>query len=134
MNELKNPPLPQNLKVVYYVVAGLFVVTIILGITMWDVAEKTGEAEKTKKEIENLESKGSAAFDEEQQEDEEQAEHEVKNKHFAKQIANRKKGGTQESEYLQNRKIGTYYLLPPVLIAMILFLYWVYKKHRNWIK
>ncbi len=68
-----------------------------------------------------------------QQEKIDDIQNDVSNKKYRKQLENVTAGSTNEAEYLQNRQKNFWYYVFPAIIIMIVFIIWVYKKHKEWI-
>lgn len=59
---------------------------------------------------------------------------EVGDDKYGRQLQRRTEGAMDEGLYLKMRQWNFWYIMVPALILIVVFLIWVYKTHKKWIK
>ena len=133
MNELKPPPLPGK-PLLIATAAGvallLGVLTVLLYIDFAPERELTPAQEQAREQ----QAEANEEFRHKQEQRGEDISEHVQNGHYARQLQHREEGATDERQYLAMRDWGTWHIIIPLFIVVLIFLWWVKTRHSKWIK
>ncbi len=144
MPYLETPPLPKNRKILLFVAGAIVVLTVLVLVMMGEVIEKPRHDAEVQQQIKILEkdiarkeklaeteAAGEVAkadsFDAEVEPDSVQPD-----PGFVKQEEHLEKDTVSENKYLKERIWGFWYIILPLFVVVVIFIFWVNWRHKRW--
>lgn len=149
MVHLNNPPVPKNKNMMVLVAVLIFGLAALVAFLLEESVEKPKENSEIQEKIVQLEKKIALKQQEEKREamddaeaanqfdpevNDSSAETQAASSKFMEQETNLQEGTTSEYNYLQERIWGFWHIILPLFVVIGIFLYWVKKKHKKWMR
>ena len=138
MKNLHTPPLPKNKNVMKIMVFFLFLLFFVVLMLVGDLIKKPQQEREMQNKLKSVEAELKAKQEKLDKTSWSEAlgdnSDENKDERFSAQEKDLSSHTLKESEYLKERKWGFWYIVFPAFVIMGIFIFWVAKRHKKWLK
>ena len=133
MNELKSPPLPGK-PLLIATAGGIVLLLAVLSVLLYIDFAPERELNPEQEQARAQQAEANEEFRQKQEQRGADISEHVLNERYARQLTHREEGATEERQYLAMREWGTWHIIIPLFIVVLVFLCWVKTRHSKWIK